>query len=46
VIVVTGGTEAIGSELVSLLAAAGAETRAIYRRAESGAGPAQVRFFL
>ena len=44
-IVVTGSTGTIGSELVRLLAAAGADTRAIYHRAESGAGPAQVRFF-
>jgi uncharacterized protein YbjT (DUF2867 family) len=44
-IVVTGSTGTIGSELVRLLAAAGADTRAIYHRAESGARPAQVRFF-
>jgi uncharacterized protein YbjT (DUF2867 family) len=44
VIVVTGSTGTIGSELVRLLAAAGADTRAIYHRAESGARPAQVRF--
>jgi uncharacterized protein YbjT (DUF2867 family) len=44
-IVVTGSTGTIGSELVRLLAAAGADTRAIYHRAEGGARPAQVRFF-
>jgi uncharacterized protein YbjT (DUF2867 family) len=35
VIVVTGSTGTIGSELVRLLAAAGADTRAIYHRAQS-----------
>ena len=46
-IVVTGSTGTIGSELVRLLAAAGADARAIYHRAQSEAGarPAQVRFF-
>jgi uncharacterized protein YbjT (DUF2867 family) len=46
-IVVTGSIGTIGSELVRLLAAAGADARAIYHRAESEAGarPAQVRFF-
>lgn len=44
-IVVTGSTGTIGSELVRLLAAAGADTRAIYHRAEGRARPAQVRFF-
>ena len=44
-IVVTGSSGTIGSELVRLLAAAGADTRAIYRRAESAARPADATFF-
>ena len=44
-IVVTGSTGTIGSELVRLLASAGADTRAIYRRAEIAARPGHVTFF-
>lgn len=44
-IVVTGSTGTIGSELVRLLASAGADTRAIYRRAEIAARPGRVTFF-
>jgi uncharacterized protein YbjT (DUF2867 family) len=44
-IVVTGSTGTIGSELLRLLAAAGADTRAVYHRAESAARHAHVSFF-
>jgi uncharacterized protein YbjT (DUF2867 family) len=44
-IVVTGSTGTIGSELVRLLAAAGADTRAIYHRAQSATRLAHVTFF-
>jgi len=44
-IVVTGSTGTIGSELVRLLAAAGADVRAIYHHAESAIRPAHVSFF-
>jgi len=44
-IVVTGSTGTIGSELVRLLAAAGADVRAIYHRAERSTLPAPVTFF-
>src|SRR5437867_2841067 len=44
-IVVTGSTGTIGSELVRLLAAAGADSRAIYHRAESASRPPRVSFF-
>jgi len=43
-IVVTGSTGTIGSELVRLLAEAGADTRAVYHRAETTARPAHVSF--
>ena len=43
-IVVTGSTGTIGSELVRLLAAAHADTRAVYHRAESAGHPAHVTF--
>lgn len=44
-IVVTGSTGTIGSELVRLLAAAGAETRAIYHQREGGGRLAHVTLF-
>lgn len=44
-IVVTGSTGTIGSELVRLLAEAGADTRAVYRHAEPAVHPAHVSFF-
>lgn len=44
-IVVTGSTGTIGSELVRLLAAARAETRAIYHQREGGGRLAHVTFY-
>src|SRR5438094_4734643 len=44
-IVVTGSTGTIGSELVRLLAAAGADTRAIYHYADGASRPPPVSFF-